>query len=85
MPTFLTTTVNLAPLQRVSGKVLTSTTMGLDNAEDPLAKETQQERERLGQQKPGRRPDYTLSGKIIEDRDNAGSIRQTTYFFQLSP
>lgn len=29
-------------------------------------------------------PYYTLSGKIIEDRASAGSIRQTSYIFQLN-
>jgi hypothetical protein len=29
-------------------------------------------------------PDYTLSGKIIEDRTAAGRTKQTSYIFQLS-
>jgi PBP1b-binding outer membrane lipoprotein LpoB len=61
-----------------TGKVLTSTTMGLGGPEDPLAAETQKE------QKIGRRPDYTLSGKIIEDRSQVGNVRESTYSFQLS-
>jgi PBP1b-binding outer membrane lipoprotein LpoB len=32
----------------------------------------------------GRLPDFTLSGKIIETVDRAGSTRRTTYSFQLS-
>ena len=33
---------------------------------------------------PSLRPDYTLSGKILETRASAGKIRQTTYTFQLT-
>ncbi|MDR1789461.1 MAG: penicillin-binding protein activator LpoB [Opitutaceae bacterium] len=29
-------------------------------------------------------PYYTLSGKIIEDKANAGSLKQTSYIFQLT-
>jgi penicillin-binding protein activator len=68
-----------------SGKALTSTTMGLGGtAEDPMAKELQQENEQANNQKTIRKPDFTLSGKIIETRARADNTRQSTYSFQLS-
>jgi penicillin-binding protein activator len=70
-----------------SGKVRTSTTVGLGGqAEDPLAKGTQQQQEFYGgtsNQMPDL-PDFTLSGKIIQTNANAGDVRQATYTFQLS-
>jgi PBP1b-binding outer membrane lipoprotein LpoB len=60
-----------------SGKALTTTTVGLGGkAEDPLAKE-------LGAELP-HRPDFTLSGKILETRASAGNVKQSTFSFQLS-
>jgi penicillin-binding protein activator len=67
-----------------TGKVLTSTTLGLGGPEDPLAAESQKQREAVAGQAIARRPDYTLSGKIIEDRSQVGSVRESTYSFQLS-
>lgn len=67
-----------------TGKVQTSTTMNLGGAEDPLAKEQQAAQEFLEDKKHTRLPDYTLSGKIIEDRAKAGSLRQSSFIFQLS-
>lgn len=66
-----------------TGKVWTSTTIAFGGPEDPLAAEEQQ---LLARSSAGarRRPDYTLSGKIIEDRARAGNIRQAAYVFQLS-
>lgn len=61
-----------------TGKVQTSTTMNLGETEDPLAKEQQ------ARQEQARRPDYTLSGKIIEDRAQSGKLRQSAFIFQLS-
>lgn len=59
-----------------TGRVLTTTTVGLGGqAEDPLAKELKQ---------VSRAPDYTLSGKIIEDRVRQDSTLQSSYVFQLS-
>lgn len=66
-----------------TGKVWTSTTIAFGGPEDPLAAEEQQVL-RASAAGPNRRPDYTLSGKIIEDRARAGNIRQTAYVFQLS-
>jgi hypothetical protein len=68
-----------------SGKAQTTTTMGLGGtAEDPMAKGLQQENEFINDQKVMRKPDFTLSGKIIETTARAGSTRQSTYSFQLS-
>jgi uncharacterized protein (TIGR02722 family) len=68
-----------------SGKAQTTTTMGLGGtAEDPMAKGLQQENEFMNDQKTTRKPDFTLSGKIIETTARAGSTRQSTYSFQLS-
>jgi uncharacterized protein (TIGR02722 family) len=66
-----------------TGKVQTSTTIQYGGAEDPLAAEQQAQAPANPQKRP-RAPDYTLSGKIIEMRDQAGNIRQASYVFQLS-
>ncbi|MBK9138357.1 MAG: penicillin-binding protein activator LpoB [Verrucomicrobia bacterium] len=59
-----------------TGKVVTSTTISLaDEPEDPLAARYQ-----IG----NRAPDYTLAGKIIEDRITEGNKRQSAFVFQLS-
>jgi len=60
-----------------SGKALTTTTVGPGGkVEDPLAKE-------LGAELP-HAPDFTLSGKILENRTSAGNVKQSTFSFQLS-
>lgn len=70
-------------------EVMTTTVIGLGgNAEDPLAQGEQQRAEFFSDGEDTEvkavRPQYTLSGKIIEDRARAGSVRQTTYVFQLA-
>src|ERR1041385_3708782 len=67
-----------------TGKVQTSTTVGLGGAEDPLAKDQQKAKEFFEDKKHTRLPDYTLSGKIIQVKEQAGSVRQASYVFQLS-
>lgn len=67
-----------------TGKVQTTTTMGYGGAEDPLAADQQKAQEFFDDKNHTRLPDYTLSGKIIEDRTKSGNLRQTTYVFQLS-
>ena len=69
-----------------SGKALTTTTMGIGGiAEDPLAQGIQQEKEFYTDKKePQRLPDFTLSGKIIENRARQDEVRQVSYSFQLS-
>jgi PBP1b-binding outer membrane lipoprotein LpoB len=49
-----------------------------------MAKGLQQENEFMNDQKTTRKPDFTLSGKIIETLARSGSTRQSTYSFQLS-
>lgn len=66
-----------------TGKVLTSTTIAFGGPEDPLAAEEKQLAAAAGAP-VNRRPDYTLSGKIIEDRATAGKVRQAAFIFQLS-
>ncbi len=79
----LTKKIRVGLLQ--SGKAVTTTTFGLGGqAEDPLAKGIQQQQEFMNDQKTTRLPDFTLSGKIIENTAKAGDTRQTTYSFQLS-
>jgi PBP1b-binding outer membrane lipoprotein LpoB len=70
-------------LLRVSeGKIVTSTVIGPAGAEDPIAEE-ERRRTRLQGIEPSR-PNYTLSGKIIEQTARAGNIREASYVFQLS-
>lgn len=68
-----------------SGKAVTTTTFGLGGtAEDPLAKGIQQQQEFMNDQKTTRLPDFTLSGKIIENTAKSGNTSQSTYSFQLT-
>lgn len=67
-----------------TGKVYTSSTIAYGGPQDPLAADLQKADQLLGQKAAGRLPDYTLSGKIIEDRTSAGRTKQTSYIFQLS-
>lgn len=79
----LTKKIRVGLLQ--SGKAVTTTTFGLGGqAEDPLAKGIQQQQEFMNDQKTTRLPDFTLSGKIIENAVKAGNTRQSTFSFQLS-
>ena len=67
-----------------SGKILTTTTLAHGGVEDPLAKETQEFLAMTGQGGNQRLPDYTLSGKILEDYAREGRTRQVSYIFQMS-
>jgi PBP1b-binding outer membrane lipoprotein LpoB len=67
-----------------TGKIQTSTTVGLGGPEDPIAADQQKLHEFLDDKKHARLPDYTLSGKIVEVREKAGNTRQASYVFQLS-
>ena len=69
-----------------SGKILTTTTVGLaGKSEDPLAKESAEYAQFMaGQKQETRLPDFTLSGKIIESRIKQGRETLITYTFQLS-
>ncbi len=69
-----------------SGKVLTTTTIGLGGrVEDPLA-QTEREFQEFMEDRPSeqRRPYFSLSGRIMEDQVQAGRTRQATYIFQLA-
>lgn len=67
-----------------SGKAVTTTTISFGGrVEDPLASEASQLQEFLGQSQR-LMPQYTLSGKLLEDRVRAGNRRQVTYTFQLA-
>jgi penicillin-binding protein activator len=67
-----------------TGKVVADITAGLGGPEDPLAAEAKREQQFLGTQKVAGRPDYTLSGKIIENRARQGNQRESTYVFQMA-
>ena len=67
-----------------TGKIQTTTTMGLGAVEDPLAADQQKAQEFFEDKKHARLPDYTLSGKITELRAKAGTTHQSTFAFQLS-
>jgi hypothetical protein len=69
-----------------SGKVLTTTTIGLGGrAEDPLARDIAAMAQAAGEEPAAAViPDFTLSGKLLENRAQAGSVRQVTYTFQLA-
>jgi uncharacterized protein (TIGR02722 family) len=71
----LTKKISIALLQ--SGKAVTTSV-------DSKAAGYSQETAFMNDQKSTRLPDFTLSGKIIETVDRAGSTHRTTYSFQLS-
>jgi hypothetical protein len=71
----LTKKISIALLN--SGKAVTTST-------DPAAKGYQQENEFMGDKKPQKLPDFTLSGKIIQLNARTGNTSQATYSFQLS-
>lgn len=52
--------------------------------EDPIACDQANAANFFEDNKHPRLPDYSLSGKIIEDRTRAGNVRQSAFIFQLS-
>ena len=71
-----------------TGKVVTTTTMGIGGrVEDPLAKDAADYAAFMND-KPAasatKMPDYSLSGKLLENKVSVGHDRQVTYTFQLS-
>jgi len=70
-----------------SGRALTTTTTGLGgSAEDPLARD-QAEFDRFtnATETPApARPQFSLSGRLIEERARAGRTRQASFVFQLA-
>lgn len=81
---FLTRRVRIALNQ--SGKALTTTTFGrAGQVEDELARETgEMQRFMEDDAAPMPIPSFSLSGKLLEDRAQAGRTRQVTYVFQLA-
>lgn len=74
-----------------SGKVVTTTAVGLNGAEDEMnmaARELRnsEEFDQSGVQKKGtlQAPDLSLSGKIIQRNRTAGDEQQVEYYIQLS-
>ncbi len=74
-----------------SGRALTTTAVGLDGPEDESSKAVRELRndEDFNQSTiPAKgnlvSPDYSLSGKIIQNNARAGRIRQSEFAFQLS-
>lgn len=80
----LTKKIRIAILN--SGKAEISTTVAAGGrAEDALAKELRRQDDFAeGRDTLPKAPEYTLSGKILEDRANAGDMKQTSYVFQLT-
>lgn len=81
----LTKNIRVALTQ--SGKVLTTTTYGMAGApvEDPLARQTMELYKLQNNDATSMPlPYYTLSGKLLENRAQAGRTRQVTYTFQLT-
>ncbi len=67
-----------------SGKINTTTVYGLGGAEDPLAKAAAEKQAFINNEKVTKKYDYTLSGKIHEERTNIGRLHEASYIFQLS-
>lgn len=66
-----------------TGRVATTTTFGAD-AESRIGQELAKEQQFNGKGPGVLNPDYTLTGKVIEDMDRAGNKRQKTYVFQMT-
>ncbi|HAL05719.1 MAG TPA: penicillin-binding protein activator LpoB, partial [Verrucomicrobiales bacterium] len=74
-----------------SGRALTTTAVGLDGPEDASSKAVRELRsdDEFNQETiPDKgnlvSPDYSLSGKIIQNNARAGRIKQSEFAFQLS-
>jgi uncharacterized protein (TIGR02722 family) len=65
-----------------TGKLRFTSTQNLGGAQDPLAAQRAQTDAFLERGR-ARAADYTLAGKIIEDRTRAGNLRQASFIFQL--
>ena len=80
----LTKKIRIAILN--SGKAEISTTVAAGGrAEDALARELKQQDDfAAGRDTLPKVPEYTLSGKILEDRASAGDVKQTSYTFMLT-
>jgi len=74
-----------------SGKVVTTTAVGLDGAEDEMSARARELRDseefdQSGVQRKGtlQAPDLSLSGKILQRNHTAGKEQQVEYYIQLS-
>ena len=74
-----------------SGKVITTTAVGLDGAEDEMSQRARELREsgefdQSTVQQTGtlKAPELSLSGKILQRNHRAGKDQQVEYFFQLT-
>ncbi|MBQ0762324.1 penicillin-binding protein activator LpoB [Marinobacter psychrophilus] len=74
-----------------SGKVVTTTAVGLDGAEDEMSARARELRDseefdQSGVQRKGtlKAPDLSLSGKILQRNHTAGKEQQVEYYIQLS-
>ena len=65
-----------------TGKVVTSTIIGIGRAADPIAEEEARRLRLLGVEP--RRPNYTLSGKLILQVSRLGNTKDKNYTLQLS-
>jgi uncharacterized protein (TIGR02722 family) len=80
----LTSNIRIALLN--TGKIQTTTTEGPGgNVQDPMARDLQNRNAFLNDQPaPVRQVDYTLTGKIMVDKTQAGNTRQSIYTFYLT-
>lgn len=85
----LTKKIRVALLR--SGKVVTTTAVGLNGAEDEMTMRARQLRnseefDQSGVQKKGtlQAPDLSLSGKILQRNQRVGDEQQVEYYIQLS-
>ena len=68
-----------------SGKVRVAKAIGFGGPEDQAAAEARKSQAVVtGESAKPLLPDYTLSGKILENRTSAKGVQQTSYIFQLS-
>ena len=70
-----------------TGKVMTTTTMGIGGrVEDPLAKDAADYAAFMNDQPApvAQMPDFSLSGKLLENKVTSGKDRQITFSFQMS-
>jgi uncharacterized protein (TIGR02722 family) len=68
-----------------SGKVRVAKAIGFGGPEDQAAAEARKSQAAVtGESAKPLIPDYTLSGKILENRAAARGVQQTSYIFQLS-
>ena len=74
-----------------SGRVIVTTAVGLEGAEDPLSAKTRelQDSKLFNQETVAKdgtmvAPDLSLSGKIIQRTNRVGNAQQVDYYFQLT-